>query len=121
MAIEEQEKKLTLSFRESKRKAAEGKKKTEIRKKTFNVIKTLNAMLKADSKKKHIADVLKPTVLSSLKMFNVDIEEISNQISYYDKLIASETDEYKIKSYERSIDELFAYYLIRKYGTRNGG
>ncbi len=105
--LEEQEKNLTAAFRESRRKATENKKKTEVRHKIFNVIETLNSMLKADSKKKHIADVLKPTVISSLKMFNVNVEEISNEIAQYDKLIASETDPKKIRAYETSIDELF--------------
>lgn len=83
---------LLTRYQESRKKAIEGRNKTEIRHKIKKVVLELNTLLLKPTAKKHIKEELRKEVADALSAINMDTVGADERVAKYNYLIAKESD-----------------------------
>ena len=93
---------------ESRKKAIEGRHKTEMRHKIKNVVSDLNKLLLHPTKEQHVPIGLQKIVAEALDAINMDTMNAEQRVAYYNDLIAKATNSDEIKMLTAKRD-FFAY------------
>ena len=93
-------------YRDSRKKAVEGREKTAVRHKIQNVVGELNQLLLTNDKKRHVPDSLKKAVADALSLVNMDTVGAEARAARYATLIAKETDPDKIDAYTVTMENI---------------
>ena len=93
-------------YRDSRKKAVEGREKTAVRHKIQNVVGELNQLLLTNDKKRHVPDSLKKAVADALSLVNMDTVGAEERAARYATLIAKETDPDKIDAYTVTMENI---------------
>ena len=91
---------------ESRKKAIEGRNKTQVRQKIKNVVGELNQLLLKGSKERNIKLGLQPAVASALKAINMDTVAADERVAKYNDLIAKAKDPDVIASLTETRDRI---------------
>ncbi len=110
-SLEAQQAEIRKKHEASRKKAVEGKHKTELRGKIRNVVKELNDLLLNGDKKHHVPDNLKKAVAAALDLVNMDTVEAEERAAKYADLIAkeqakAEPDQDKIDAYTMTMENI---------------
>ena len=93
-------------YKESRKKAVEGRNKTELRHKIKKVVNDLNKLLLKGTKEKHVMVGLQKAVAAALDAINMDTVSADERVAKYDALIAKETNPEIIASLTESRDRI---------------
>ena len=93
-------------YRDSRKKAVEGREKTAVRHKIQRVVGELNDLLLHEDKKHHVPDSLKKAVADALSLVNMDTVGAEERAAKYAALIAKETDPDKIDAYTVTMENI---------------
>ncbi|MBQ5320553.1 MAG: hypothetical protein J6K88_00595 [Oscillospiraceae bacterium] len=93
-------------YKESRKKAVEGRNKTEMRHKIKKVVNDLNKLLLKGTKEKHVMVGLQKAVAAALDAINMDTVSADERVAKYDALIAKETNPEIIASLTESRDRI---------------
>ena len=89
---------------ESRKKAVEGRHKTEMRHKIQKVVSDLNKLLLNPTKEQHVPIGLQKVVADALDAINMDTMNAEERVKYYNDLIAKATNPDTIKELTRKRD-----------------
>ena len=93
-------------YRDSRKKAVEGRERTAMRHKVQSVVGELNQLLLSNDKKRHVPDSLKKAVADALSLVNMDTVGAEERAAKYAALIAKETDPDKIDAYTVTMENI---------------
>ena len=83
---------LLTKWQDSRKKAVEGRKQTEMRHKIRDIVKELDTLLRNPTSKKHIKEELRKGVADALLAINFDTVGAEERVAKYDALIAKAKD-----------------------------
>ena len=84
-------------YQESRKKNAEGRKKTELRYKIKKITSELDTLLRNPTSKKHIKEELRKEVANALDAFNMDTVGAEERLAEIKRKLQTERDPYKIE------------------------
>ena len=93
---------------ESRKKAIEGRHKTEMRNKIKDIVSDLNKLLLNPTKEQHVPIGLQGVVADALDAINMDTMNAEERVAYYNELIAKAKDPDEIATLTKKRD-FFAY------------
>lgn len=103
---EEKQQAIIDRYQESRKKATEGRHKTEMRNKIKKVVSELNQYLLHGTKDKHVMIGMQKAVAEALSIVNMDTVGADDRVARYDALIAEATDPDVIESLTASRDRI---------------
>ena len=97
---------LITRWQDSRKKAVEGRNKTEMRHKIKDIVSDLNKLLLNPTKEKHVPIGLQKPVAEALEIINMDTVGAEERVAKYDALIAKAKDPDKIRQLTATRDRI---------------